>query len=79
MRVLLEILLSDYHLCLARLPLNSVEYRTLQNGVRERNESDEEVIHVLCDPPVAQSILRLLAIHCPEIIDRVRQLPENNR
>jgi hypothetical protein len=37
------------------------------------------VIHVLCDQSSAQAILKLFAIHCPEVVDRIRQLPEHDR
>ena len=48
-RVLLEIMIADYYTCVSRLPLNSPEYRMLQNGVCARNAADEEVVHVLCE------------------------------
>jgi hypothetical protein len=79
MDVILEIPIRDYHLCLSRLPLNSPEYHILQNGVVERNESGDEVVHVLCDQSGAQAILKLFAVHCPEVLDRIRQLPANDR
>jgi hypothetical protein len=79
MDVILEILIRDYHLCLSRLPLNSSEYHMLRNGVVERNEKGDEVVHILCDQSSAQAILKLFAIHCPEVIDRIRQLSTNDR
>jgi|Tabmets5t2r1_1033131.scaffolds.fasta_scaffold243250_1 hypothetical protein len=79
MNVILEIPIRDYHLCLSRLPLNSPEYHILQNGVVERNETGDEVVHILCDQSSAQAILKLFAIHCPEVLDRIRQLPANDR
>jgi hypothetical protein len=79
MNVILEIPIRDYHLCLTRLPLHSPEYHLLQNGVVERNESGDEVIHILCDESSARAILKLFATHCPEVLDRIRQLPANDR
>jgi hypothetical protein len=78
MRVLLEIALQDYYLCLVRIPLNSSEYRMLMNGIRDRNDKGEEVIHILCEAPRAQAIRNAIATHCPEAAGRVKELPVND-
>jgi hypothetical protein len=78
MRVILEIPLDVYHLCLTRFPLNSLEYRLLKNGVVVRNDRGEEVIHVLCEPEMARAIRMLFAAACPEALDRIKEFPENN-
>ena len=77
MRVLLEIPVADYYSCLSRLPLSSPEYRILQNGVRERNDAGEDVIHVLCEEETAEKIRAVFATYCPEVLDRIKQMPAN--
>ena len=74
-RVLLEIILADYYTCVARLPLNSPEYRMLQNGVRARNPAEEEVVHVLCEQETAKKIREMFGIYCPEALQRIKELP----
>ena len=78
MRILLEILINDYYACMARLPLHSPEYRILQNGVRQQNESGDDVVRVLCDVDAARKVRAALATHCPEIASRIRELPGND-
>ncbi len=79
MRIILEILLNDYHLCLTRFPLNSPEYRTLKNGIQVRNNRGEEVIHILCDVEMAAAVRNLFAQACPEALERIREIPEDDR
>jgi hypothetical protein len=79
MRVIIEIPLDDYHLCMTRFPLNSPEYRMLKNGIVVRNDRDQEVVHILCEPETALAIRKLFAVGCPEAVDRIKELPENNR
>jgi hypothetical protein len=74
-RVILEVPLADYHLCLTRLPLNSPAYKLLKNGVVVRNDKDEEVVHILCETTMAVEIWRAFRRGCPEALDRIRELP----
>jgi hypothetical protein len=47
----------------------------LMNGIRDRNDKGEEVIHILCEAPRAQAIRNAIATHCPEAAGRVKELP----
>ena len=76
MKSILEIRLEDYHLCVTRFPLNSPEYKHLQNGVQVRNDRGQQVIHVLCDPEMLSAIRQLFAKFCPEAAARLREIPE---
>ena len=79
MRVVLELPIEVYHLCLPRFPLNSREYRAVANGVIARNEAGDEVIQILCETRMAQAIRKLFADLCPEALDKLRELPEKTR
>ena len=76
MKTVLEILLTDYHLCVTRFPINSPEYKMIQNGIQVRNDHGQQVIHVLCDPEMLLAIRSLFAQYCPEAATRLREIPE---
>jgi hypothetical protein len=76
MKTILEILLEDYYLCVTRFPLNTPEYKFLQNGIQVRNDRGQQVIHVLCDAAMLAAIRQLFAEFCPESAARLREIPE---
>ena len=76
MKTVLEILLTDYHLCVTRFPLHSPEYKALQNGITVRNDRGKQVIHVLCDQEMLTAIREMFAKYCPEAAARLREIPE---
>lgn len=78
MRVILEIAVTDFYLCLGRFPTNTAEYRLIVNSVRERNERGEDVVHILCEPEMAQRIRTFFLTYCPEVAERIRELPAND-
>ena len=78
MKVIFEIPIELYHLCLTRFGLRSREYSILQNGVIARDENGDEVVQVLCDEQAAQLLRKKLADVCPEFVDKIKERPENS-
>ena len=78
MRVILEIAVTDFYLCLGRFPTNTAEYRLIVNSVRERNERGEDVVHILCEREMAQRIRTFFLTYCPEAAERIEELPAND-
>ena len=78
MRVIIELPLDDYHLCMPRFPMNSPEYRMLKNGIVVRNDRNEEVIHIRCERETGLALRKLFADACPEAVYRIKELPDNN-
>jgi hypothetical protein len=78
MKVMFEIPIELYHLCLTRFGLKSREYSILQNGVIARDENGNEVVQVLCDEEAARLVRKKLAEVCPELVDKIKERPENS-
>jgi hypothetical protein len=78
MKIIFEVPIEVYHLCLTRFGLRSREYLILQNGVIARDENDDEVVQVLCDEEDAQMIRKRFAEVCPEHIHRIKERPGNS-
>jgi hypothetical protein len=78
MKVIFEIPIELYHLCLTRFGLRSREYSILQNGVIARDENGDEVVQVLCDEQAARLVRKKFAEACPEFVDRIKERPENS-
>ena len=58
--------------------LKSREYSILQNGVVARDEHGDEVVQILCDEEAAKLIRKKLSDVCPDLVDRIKERPENN-
>jgi hypothetical protein len=78
MRIIFEIPIDVYHLCLTRFGLRSREYAILQNGVIMRDDAGNEFVHVLCDEEAAQLIRAKLNEACPDLLHRIRERPANS-
>lgn len=78
MRTVFEIPLDIYHICLTRFGLRSREYAILQNGVITRDDSGNEFVQILCDEQAAQLVRAKFNDACPDLVDRIRERPENS-
>lgn len=76
MKIIVEIPLDAYTLCLTKFKLRSPEYLLLRNGVIVRDDDGAQLVQILCDAEKLPAILAMINDICPEFSDQVRQRPE---
>jgi dUTPase len=74
-KVMIDIPMESYLLCMTRCGLKSPEYLMLKNGVIVRDSEGTEVVQILCNRERAKMILEAIAALCPESLSRVEQRP----
>jgi hypothetical protein len=76
LKIILEIPLDAYTLCLTKFKLRSPEYLLLRNGVIVRDDQGAQLVQILCDVDKVPAILAMIDDVCPEFSDQVRQRPD---
>lgn len=76
MRIVFEIPLEIYHVCLTRFGLRSREYAIMQNGVIVQDDRGREFVEILCDEEDAQLIRTRISEVCPDLAPQIRERPE---
>ena len=75
MKVLIDIPMESYLLCVTRCGLKSPEYLMLKNGVIERDTEGREIVQILCDRARAKMVLETIVKLCPESLSHIGQRP----
>ena len=76
MRIVFEIPLEIYHVCLTRFGLRSREYAIMQNGVIVQDDRGREFVEILCDEEDAQLIRTRISEVCPDLAPQIRERRE---
>jgi hypothetical protein len=76
-KILIEIPMEPYLLCLTRCGIRSREYLMLKNGVVVRDPEGAELVQILCEQERARLIRETVARFCPEALGRIRQTIDN--
>lgn len=75
MRLIIEIPMDTYLLCVTRCGIKSPEYLMLKNGIVVSDAAGNEIVRILCNHERAKLILEKIAEFCPENLARVGQRP----
>lgn len=73
MKVIIDIPIESYLLCVTRCGVKSPEYLMLKNGIIQRDAEGNEVVQILCDSERAKVILELVASLCPEALLNIQR------
>jgi hypothetical protein len=76
MKVMLDIPMEPYLLCVTRCGLKAPEYLMLKNGIVVRDAEGKEVVQILCDRQRAKMILEMVAKLCPEALLHIQHRPD---
>jgi hypothetical protein len=76
MKVILEIPIDTYMICLMRFRLRSREYQMLRNGIISRDDRGDEIVEILCDAEKAKFMRNIIADLCPESLSKINQRPD---
>ena len=76
MKVILEIPIEAYLLCLSRFRSRSSEYLMLRNGITVPDDRGETVVQILCNAEKVELFLNIVSDVCTEFIDKIRQRPD---
>jgi dUTPase len=72
MKVIVEIPMEPYLLCVTRCGFKSPEYLMLKNGIVQRDSDGHEVVQILCTRERAKIILEAVAKVCPEALSSIQ-------
>jgi dUTPase len=77
MKVIVEIPMEAYLLCVTRCGLTSPEYLMLKNGIVQRDSEGNEVVQILCNRERAKVLLETVAKVCPEALLNIQPRPDS--
>lgn len=78
MRIVFEIPIEIFHVCLTRFGLGSRAYAIMQNGVIIRDDSGSEFVEILCDEDTARLLRTRISEACPDLGPQIRERQENS-
>ncbi|HKY07814.1 MAG TPA: hypothetical protein VJQ55_06220 [Candidatus Binatia bacterium] len=78
MKVLIEIPIDIYYICIGRFAPSSWEYKILKNGIVKHDDRGEEVVEILCEDSDSQSFRQAIVVACPEAANRIRVRPDTS-